>query len=122
MARAPQRKSCARFSQKPSPSGSSPTPSSSSTPSPAPPSANSKNSPSANNSPTGSGSLKSHYRVPNEDFVLVALSFLGRFQADRLYEIVQRLNDGGISTIEIADPFFWDRLVRGKGLQNAGSQ
>src|SRR5216684_3353965 len=56
MARAPQRKSCARFSQTPSPSGSSPTPSFSSTPSPAPPSANSRNSPSANNSPTGNGS------------------------------------------------------------------
>src|SRR5947207_12755582 len=60
--------------------------------------------------------------VPDEDFVLVALSFLGSFQADSLYEIVQRLNDGSISTIESRDLFFWDGLVRGKGLQNAGSQ
>src|SRR5947207_2279143 len=60
--------------------------------------------------------------VPDENFVLVALSFLGSFQADSLYEIVQRLNDGSISTIESRDLFFWDGLVRGKGLQNAGSQ
>src|SRR2546430_2176921 len=53
---------------------------------------------------------------------LVALSFLGRFQADSLYEIVQRLNDGSISTIEIADLFFWDRFVSDKRVQNAGSQ
>src|SRR2546422_7916213 len=64
----------------------------------------------------------SHYRVPDENFVLVALSFLGSFQTDSLDEIVQGLNDGGISTIESRDLFFWDGLVRGKGLQNAGSQ
>src|SRR5260370_36000027 len=50
------RKRCAPSSHKHSPSGNSPMPSSSSTPSPAPPSATSRNSPSANNSPTGNGS------------------------------------------------------------------
>ena len=48
--------------------------------------------------------------------------FLGGFQADSLDEIVECLNDGGISTIEGGDLFFWDRSVSGKGLQNAGSQ
>ena len=63
-----------------------------------------------------------HYRAPNENFVLAVLSFLGGFQADGLDEIVQRLDDGGISTIESRDLFFWDRFVSGKGVQNAGSQ
>ena len=62
------------------------------------------------------------YRAPNEDFVLVALCFLGGFQADSLDEIVEGLDDGGISTIESRDLFFWDRLVSGKGMQNASSQ
>ena len=48
--------------------------------------------------------------------------FLGGFQADGLDEIVECLNDRGISTIEGGDLFFWDRSVSGKGLQNAGSQ
>jgi hypothetical protein len=47
---------------------------------------------------------------------------LGGFQADGLDEIVECLNDGGISTIEGGDLFFWDRSVSGKGLQNAGIQ
>jgi hypothetical protein len=47
---------------------------------------------------------------------------LGGFQADGLDEIVECLNDGGISTIEGGDLFVWDRSVSGKGLQNAGSQ
>jgi hypothetical protein len=47
---------------------------------------------------------------------------LGGFQADGLDEIVECLNDGGISTIERGDLFFWDRSVCGKGLQNAGGQ
>jgi hypothetical protein len=38
-----------------------------------------------------------------------------------LDEIVQRqrLNHDSISTIQISDLLFWDRLVRAKGLQNA---
>src|SRR6266849_8427858 len=52
---APPPKSCAPSSLNPSPSGSSRTPSSSSTPFRSPLSANSTKSPSANNSPTGTG-------------------------------------------------------------------
>src|SRR5258708_29122393 len=61
MALAPPPKSCAPSSRKLSPSGSSLTPSSSSTPSLAPPSENSKNSPSASNSPTGIGSRRDNF-------------------------------------------------------------
>src|SRR6266568_1354091 len=67
MALAPPPKSCAPSSRKPSPNGSSPTPSSSSTPFPAPPSANSRNSPSASNSPTGNGSRRDNFSYPRLD-------------------------------------------------------
>ena len=50
------------------------------------------------------------------------LAFLSCFQTDSLDEVVERLNHSSISTIESRDLFFWDGLVRGKGLQNAGSQ
>jgi hypothetical protein len=50
------------------------------------------------------------------------LAFLGCFQTDSLDEVVQRLNDSSISTIESRDLFFGNGLVRGEGLQNAGSQ
>ena len=62
------------------------------------------------------------YRVPDENFVLVALGFLGCFQTDTLDEIVQGLNHGGISTIESRDLFFGNGLVGGKGLKDAGRQ
>jgi hypothetical protein len=49
--------------------------------------------------------------------------------ATRLDEIVECLNDGGISTYRVPNENFvlvergrWDRSVSGKGLQNAGSQ
>src|SRR6266550_82699 len=57
----------------------------------------------------------SHYRVPNENFVLVMLAFLGCFQTDSLDEVVERLNHGSISTIESRDLFFGNGLVRSDG-------
>jgi hypothetical protein len=38
------------------------------------------------------------YRVPDENFVVVAVEFLGCFQTDSLDQIVECLNHGGIST------------------------
>ena len=49
------------------------------------------------------------------------LAFLSCFQTDSLDEVVERLNHSCISTIESRDLFFGNGLVRGKGLQNAGS-
>src|SRR6266566_2739285 len=62
------------------------------------------------------------YRVPNGNFVLVAVAFLGGFQTDRLDEIVQRLKHGSVSTVQGCDLFLGDGLVCGKGLQDAGSE
>src|SRR5207244_10506843 len=50
---------------------------------------------------------ESHYRVPNENFVLVMLAFLGCFQTDSLDEVVERLNHGSRSeehTSELQSP------------------
>jgi hypothetical protein len=46
---------------------------------------------------------------------LLAFKILLHVQADGLDEIVECLNDGGISTIEGGDLFFWDRFVSAKG-------
>jgi hypothetical protein len=43
------------------------------------------------------------------------VSFLGGFQADRVDEIIQSLNDGRISSIESRDLLFRNGLVIGKG-------
>ena len=62
------------------------------------------------------------YRAPNENPVLVAVTFLGCFQTDNIHEIIQRLNHRGISSVEGGDLFPGNGLVRGKGLQDAGCQ
>jgi hypothetical protein len=45
--------------------------------------------------------------------------FLGGFEADSIDEIIQSLNDGSVSRVESGDLFLGERLVSGKGLQNA---
>ena len=62
------------------------------------------------------------YRAPNENPVLVAVTFLGCFQTDNIDEVVQRLNHRSISLVEGGDLFSGNGLVRGKGLQDAGRQ
>src|SRR6516162_1763920 len=62
------------------------------------------------------------YRAPNENSVLVKVTFLGCFQTDNIDEIVERLNHRGISLVEGGDLFSGDGLVRGKGLQDGGRQ
>ena len=56
------------------------------------------------------------YRAPNENCVLVVVTFLGCFQTDNIHEVVQRLNHRGISSVEGGDLFSGNGLVRGKGL------
>src|SRR6516164_8242432 len=62
------------------------------------------------------------YRAPSEDCVLVAVAFLGCFQAHNIQEVVQRLDHGGVSSVESGDLFCRDGLVSSKGLQDAGRQ
>jgi hypothetical protein len=51
-----------------------------------------------------------------------ACLYLGGFQADRVDEIIQSLNDGSISNIESRDLLFRNASVIGKGLQNTGRE
>ena len=55
------------------------------------------------------------YRTSSENFVPVAVKFLGCFQTDKIDEVVQRLNHRGISLVEGGDLFGGDGLLRSKG-------
>ena len=47
---------------------------------------------------------------------------LSGFQTDSVDKIVQRVKDGGVSTIKSGDPFFGNGLVGGEGLQDSRSE